>query len=257
MKSFALLVGTKFSTVHSFLIKFSHFVLSRASYRTSGIIFLILTFFAFEAVFPTGIVAFSAPHESFSLSANVATSTKSLFTEKIKVITQEIKFKTKYVPDPNLSPGEQKLVKEGKPGEKTLQTKITLHGDEEFSRQVEQLSQKDPSDEVIAVGSEKQDTSGSIGNLVYKKKLTVWATAYDPSCNGCTGQTSTGLRAGFGVIAVDPSVIPLGSKVFIPGYGTAVAGDTGSSIKGNKIDLGFDNISQSGWASHTIDIYLL
>ncbi|WP_144463515.1 LysM peptidoglycan-binding and 3D domain-containing protein [Siminovitchia fortis] len=73
------------------------------------------------------------------------------------------------------------------------------------------------------------------------KEMTVTATAYTASCNGCSGVTATGidLRANPGqkVIAVDPSVIPLGSKVFVEGYGTAIAGDTGGAIKGNKIDV--------------------
>ena len=71
--------------------------------------------------------------------------------------------------------------------------------------------------------------------------MTVRATAYTAYCNGCSGVTATGqdLRANpeQKVIAVDPRVIPLGSKVHVEGYGTAIAGDTGGAIKGNKIDL--------------------
>ena len=67
------------------------------------------------------------------------------------------------------------------------------------------------------------------------------ATAYTAFCNGCSGITRTGidLRANpnLKVIAVDPSVIPLGSKVYVEGYGYAVAGDTGGAIKGHKIDI--------------------
>ncbi|MCJ7841244.1 LysM peptidoglycan-binding domain-containing protein [Lederbergia sp. NSJ-179] len=73
------------------------------------------------------------------------------------------------------------------------------------------------------------------------KEMTVTATAYTASCNGCSGITATGLdlkkNPNQKVIAVDPKVIPLGSKVHVEGYGTAVAGDTGGAIKGNKIDL--------------------
>lgn len=66
------------------------------------------------------------------------------------------------------------------------------------------------------------------------------ATAYTAGCYGCSGVTASGVRAGFGVIAVDPRVIPLGTKLFIPGYGRAVAGDTGGAILGNRIDLGMN-----------------
>jgi 3D (Asp-Asp-Asp) domain-containing protein len=69
--------------------------------------------------------------------------------------------------------------------------------------------------------------------------LKMVATAYTSACSGCSGMTATGRPAGRGVVAVDPRVIPLGSQLFIPGYGRALAGDTGSEIRGNRIDLGF------------------
>ena len=71
--------------------------------------------------------------------------------------------------------------------------------------------------------------------------MTVEATAYTAFCDGCSGTTSTGIdlrsNPNQKVIAVDPSVIPLGSKVHVEGYGTAVAGDIGGAIKGNRIDV--------------------
>ncbi|MCM3389379.1 LysM peptidoglycan-binding and 3D domain-containing protein [Ureibacillus chungkukjangi] len=73
------------------------------------------------------------------------------------------------------------------------------------------------------------------------KEIMVEATAYTASCEGCTGITSTGINLlenpDAKVISVDPTVIPLGSKVFVEGYGEAIAGDTGGGIKGNKIDV--------------------
>ncbi|MGD6877897.1 3D domain-containing protein [Bacillus infantis] len=73
------------------------------------------------------------------------------------------------------------------------------------------------------------------------KEITVTATAYTASCEGCSGVTSTGIDLNANpdqkVISVDPNVIPLGSKVYVEGYGNAIAGDTGGSIKGNKIDV--------------------
>ncbi|CDQ19586.1 3D (Asp-Asp-Asp) domain-containing protein [Halobacillus karajensis] len=83
-------------------------------------------------------------------------------------------------------------------------------------------------------------TSKDTGNDVIKE-ITAEATAYTAYCSGCSGVTSTGidLRANPDqkVIAVDPNVIPLGSKVYVEGYGTAIAGDTGGSISGNRIDV--------------------
>ncbi len=81
------------------------------------------------------------------------------------------------------------------------------------------------------------------------KEFYVSATAYTASCTGCSGITATGINLlknpGLKVIAVDPRVIPLGSKVWVEGYGNAIAGDTGGAIKGNKIDLFMANKSDA------------
>ena len=67
------------------------------------------------------------------------------------------------------------------------------------------------------------------------------ATGYSADCAGCDGMTAIGRRAGHGIVAVDPRVIPIGTRLYIPGYGFAVAGDTGGDIVGRRIDLGFDS----------------
>jgi 3D (Asp-Asp-Asp) domain-containing protein len=67
------------------------------------------------------------------------------------------------------------------------------------------------------------------------------ATAYTAYCGGrCSGRTALGWPARYGIVAVDPRVIPLRSHLYIPGYGYAVAGDTGGAIRGSRIDLGFN-----------------
>ncbi|WP_026905863.1 PcsB-like coiled-coil domain-containing protein [Paucisalibacillus globulus] len=91
--------------------------------------------------------------------------------------------------------------------------------------------------------SDSNDSSQSKETIknVDGKTLTVTATAYTAYCKGCTGITHTGINLKDNpdskVIAVDPSVIPLGSVVYVEGYGYAIAGDTGTAIKGNKIDV--------------------
>jgi 3D (Asp-Asp-Asp) domain-containing protein len=73
------------------------------------------------------------------------------------------------------------------------------------------------------------------------KEIIVEATAYTASCEGCSGITATGINLKENpdakIISVDPTIIPLGSKVYVEGYGEAIAGDTGGAIKGNKIDV--------------------
>ncbi|WP_163539796.1 3D domain-containing protein [Gracilibacillus sp. YIM 98692] len=74
-----------------------------------------------------------------------------------------------------------------------------------------------------------------------KQTMAVTATAYTATCDGCSGITATGVNLledrDKKVIAVDPSVIPLGTRVHVEGYGEAIAADTGGAIKGNKIDV--------------------
>ena len=85
------------------------------------------------------------------------------------------------------------------------------------------------------------------------RTLVVDAVAYHLS-----GSTASGLPVGMGVIAVDPAVIPLGTRVFVPGYGPAVAADVGSSIRGNIIDLWMPSTAKAqawGRRSVTITVY--
>ena len=78
--------------------------------------------------------------------------------------------------------------------------------------------------------------------------MTVSSTGY---C--LRGRTSTGIPTGWGVVAVDPSVIPLGTRMTIPGYGEGVAADTGSAVRGAMIDVWFPTCSQAlEWGRKTI-----
>jgi 3D (Asp-Asp-Asp) domain-containing protein len=88
--------------------------------------------------------------------------------------------------------------------------------------------------------------------------LRMVATAYTAACSGCSGMTASGRPAGHGVVAVDPRFIPLGSHLFIPGYGHAFAGDTGGSIRGNRIDLGFDSARDAlSFGRRPVVVYVL
>jgi peptidoglycan DL-endopeptidase CwlO len=84
------------------------------------------------------------------------------------------------------------------------------------------------------------------------RTLTVVATGYS-----LTGHTATGAPVGWGVVAVDPSVIPLGTRMSIPGYGEGVASDTGSAVQGAMIDLWFPTPAQAAaWGRRTVTIAL-
>ena len=94
------------------------------------------------------------------------------------------------------------------------------------------------------------------------KTMTVTATAYTAYCEGCSGVTAAGIdlkaNPDAKVIAVDPSVIPLGTKVYVEGYGYATAADTGGAIKGNKIDVFIPTQSAAlSWGKRQVEIQIL
>jgi 3D (Asp-Asp-Asp) domain-containing protein len=82
--------------------------------------------------------------------------------------------------------------------------------------------------------------------------MTVTATGYS-----LTGRTATGVPVGYGIVAVDPNVIPLGTRMSVPGYGEAVAADTGGAITGARIDLWFPTTAEAlAWGTRTVTITL-
>jgi 3D (Asp-Asp-Asp) domain-containing protein/predicted nucleic acid-binding Zn-ribbon protein len=108
-------------------------------------------------------------------------------------------------------------------------------------------AQPEPQDAVDAAPAPGASPASSGGRTV-----TVSSTGYS-----LPGHTATGLPVGWGVVAVDPSVIPLGTKLTIPGYGEAVAADTGGAVHGNVIDLWFPSLAQArAWGRRTITITL-
>jgi 3D (Asp-Asp-Asp) domain-containing protein len=84
------------------------------------------------------------------------------------------------------------------------------------------------------------------------RTITVTSTGYS-----LTGRTATGIPVGWGVVAVDPALIPLGTRLTIPGYGDSVAADTGSAVRGATIDLWFPTLAQArAWGRRTVTITL-
>jgi 3D (Asp-Asp-Asp) domain-containing protein len=113
-----------------------------------------------------------------------------------------------------------------------------------------------------AVEVEEEKNTSTENTVQDGKTITVKATAYTADCEGGTGVTYTGidLRANpeQKVIAVDPSVIPLGTKVYVEGYGHAIAADIGGAIKGNKIDVFIPTQAEAeDWGIKTVDVQIL
>jgi 3D (Asp-Asp-Asp) domain-containing protein len=147
-----------------------------------------------------------------------------------------------------LRTGTTKTLRSGVAGLALVTYRVTVVDDRETAREVvSRKVLKEPVAEIVQVGraqaSRARGKLGSRGYYAGRRVVTMIATGYDPSpaSNGGTNRTSTGLKVGHGVVAVDPRFIPIGTKLYIEGYGHAVAADVGGAIKGNRIDLGHDS----------------
>ena len=171
--------------------------------------------------------------------------------------------------DANLPAGEVRIVA-GRPGERTLTYEVTYHNGQEVERVLLGVAVTRPA--VAAqhiIGTKAVSgarTTVSTGDFVgtYSRKLNVWATWYNETHGPWTrdhpawGTTATGARLAKGLCAVDPEVIPLGTRFVVPGYGMCLAADVGGGIIGNKVDLGFTEAAgDNPWATGYVDIYIL
>lgn len=128
--------------------------------------------------------------------------------------------------------------------------------------QKEQPKQETKAEAETSVNTEEKAVQSNTNNQEASKELTVTATAYTANDGGISGVTATGIdlnkNPNAKVIAVDPNVIPLGSKVYVEGYGEATAADTGGAIKGNKIDVFVPSKSDaSNWGVKTVSVKVL
>jgi 3D (Asp-Asp-Asp) domain-containing protein len=152
-------------------------------------------------------------------------------------------------------------VEPGKSGEVEILWKEYRRGKLVLDREkvkVTVISQVKPQIEYVGRGY----MLASRGKFAGKPYLDMIATAYDPGVRSCgiyaSGYTSIGLKAGYGVVAVDPTVIPLGKKLYIEGYGYAIAGDVGQAIKGLRVDLGFDSYREAiNFGRRKVRVYIL
>ena len=152
--------------------------------------------------------------------------------------------------DSSISPGSSKVVTKGAPGERSVIVRFEQRDGEDITATVlaSRVLHK-PRPRVVVDGADEYDAFASLAAtgiarsiLTAQHAMAMVATAYTAGCAGCSGITAIGRPAGHGIVAVDPGVIPLGTRLFIPGYGLAIAGDTGGAIHGNRIDLGFNSL---------------
>lgn len=199
-------------------------------------------------------------------------------------ITFEIPFETIEQEDPTILKGTTRIITPGKNGLAKNDVEVLYHNGIEFKKNVTQTVLEEKVDKVVAIGTkeffpsdvkENNDNKNKVptrrGNKNAPsnlgKPIKFSATAYC-SCAKCcgksTGITASGKKAEYGVVAVDTSVIPLGTKLYIENadgsftYGEAVAADTGGAIKGNKVDLYFPTHDEAlAYGRKAVNVYVV
>lgn len=202
------------------------------------------------------------------MEIKVVEVTQSQVTEK-----EDIPYSVKLIDDNDLLKGKTKVTQEGKSGEKEITYNLTyydgklvkkaLEGEKISQEPVDKIVKKGIKEEVVVASrsttsrnsSSSESKASSASNSASKngKHMVVQATAYAGD-----SITSTGTVPKWGTIAVDPRVIPYGSKVYIPQFNkTFIAEDCGGAIKGNIIDIFMNSESECyKWGRRTIDIYI-
>ena len=175
---------------------------------------------------------------------------------------KEVPFEVDIIEDKDLLKGETKVEVEGQVGNNELVYEMTYHNGKQVQKKfLQEIVSKKPINKVIKKGTkvvvkklESKTATTLSNNNSNKKKMSVVATAYSGH-----GITSTGTTPKWGTIAVDPKVIPYGTKVYIPKFNkTFIAEDCGGAIKGNKIDIYMnDKASAIDWGRRSIDIYII
>ena len=193
--------------------------------------------------------------------------------KRILEVNNEIPYNTKTVADTSMSISDSKIVTKGVNGVECQTYEVLMHNGVEVKRDL--LSTKrvmEPVTEVKAVGTGGKRVTTKADNFSYSKVITCSATAYDLSFQSCGkrpgdrgyGITASGTYAKPGTVAVDPRVIPLGTRMYIESadgnfvYGYCVAEDTGGAIKGNKVDLFFNTNSECmQFGRRNVNVYIL
>lgn len=186
-------------------------------------------------------------------------------------VQEEVAYTTREVENASLAPGERVVVQAGQNGVNEYVYEIRYENGVETSRTlIKDAILSNPVEEVVEYGPDSVWSLGAIPAsrpTNYSRVEEFTATAYDasPADNGkWAGRTSTGMPLEYGVIAVDPNVIPYGTKMYIESvdgqfvYGYAIAGDCGGAIKGKKVDLFYPSRSTCySFGRRAVRIYFL
>jgi uncharacterized protein YabE (DUF348 family) len=185
--------------------------------------------------------------------------------EELAIEFEPIPFQTEWVPDPKVEIDNIRLVQEGQVGLTKRRYRVVYENDQEVDRYLEDVwAEQPPITKTMAYGTRIviRTLETPDGEIEYWRKMRVYTTSYTAATCGKPrdhpryGYTRLGIWLTKGIVATDPTVIPLKTRLYVPGYGLAFAGDTGGGVKGKFVDLGFDEDNYESW-HWWMDVYIL
>ena len=200
---------------------------------------------------------FSLPYAAASLPLNGQIQIVRV-QETVSLETTPLPFETETQPQSDLELDNQKIVQSGEFGITARRVRVRLEDGNEVSRQTEaEFVALESKPQIIGYGTKIVPISVDTpdGPIEYWRALNMYAVSYNPTSNGGLG-TATGIPLAKGVAAVDINYIPFGTRMYIPGYGIAVAADVGGGVKGRMIDLGYSDEDYVSW-HQWVTVYFL
>ncbi len=180
---------------------------------------------------------------------------------KKHLASEAISFDVVVEEDSNLDTGLEEIRQEGAAGEKEVLYEVVYKNGKEFSKTVKSSKVVvEPVNKIVTQGTRRTFASRDGQLLNYKSVLYVESTAYSGGGVTATGTVPVRDPNGISTIAVDPRVIPLGSLVYVEGYGKAIAADTGGAIKGNIVDVYVNSNEEAinSWGrKYNVPVYIL
>jgi len=186
-------------------------------------------------------------------------------SQRFLIEQEPIPFDSAWQPDPDLEIDHQRLLQEGSPGIRERRIRVRYENGHQVTRTVEnQYVAIPPTTKIMGYGTKivVRTLDTPAGPVEYWRTFRMLATSYSAATSGTPkssswyGHTATGMKMRKGIVAVDPRMIDLRSRVYVPGYGAGIAGDTGGAIKGHRIDLGYDDHNLKLWY-RWVTVYLL
>jgi len=168
---------------------------------------------------------------------------------------EELPFTVEHQNSKKITKGLTQILEKGEPGLKEVVYRVGIEeGKEKYRQYFSEVIVKSPKPEIVLQGQRTTAVIASREPIHIEKVFTMEASAYTHTGN----RTYTGIYPEIGTIAVDPEIIPIGTRLWVEGYGYGIAQDTGKAIKGNKLDLFMETRREClYWGRRRVKVYIL